>query len=176
MSNTRINHQNLDQVNAFTQTIKQDSTASRTTDVIESAWPISDGWKQYQSKLVFDKGIRGVNTTPSDSVEDITNCADPMHYFYYGLASDYTGVFASLAASLGVNLKCLVTRVEADMNLSQAEEASPERILECVRIELKIVSDAEISRIRQVEALAQKQCPVGFLCSHQIMMLPECGA
>ncbi|MHB1462655.1 MAG: hypothetical protein ACYC1M_15305 [Armatimonadota bacterium] len=172
---SRINHVDLDQVNAFTQSIKQDPTASLTTEVIESEWQISDGGMQDQSKLVFDKGKTGEATTPSDGVKGDVPCADPMHYYYYGIASGYTGVFAALAASLGVKLKCLTTRVEADMSHSHAVDVSHEPVLECVRMVLRIVSDSTIAKIREVEALALKQCPAGFLCRHQIKLMPWCS-
>lgn len=169
----RINHVDLDQVNAFTQSIKQDSTASRTTEVIESEWQISDGGKQDQSRLVFDNGNAEAVTTTSDGVESDVSFADPMHYYYYGIASGYTGVFASMAASLGVKLKCLTTRVEADMSHSQAVNVTHEPVLESVRMVLRIVSDATIGRLREVEVLALKKCPAGLLCRHQIKLMPR---
>ncbi len=162
-------------MNEFTHSIMQDPTASRTTEVIESEWQISDGGMQDQSKLVFDNGTTGAALTPSDGVEGDVTFADPMHYYYYGIASGYTGVFAALAASLGVKLKCMTTRVEADMSHSHAVNVTHEPVLECVRMVLRIVSDSTIAKLREVEALALKQCPSGLLCRHQVKLMPWCS-
>lgn len=66
----------------------------------------------------------------------------PMHYCFYGLASCYTGTFATMAAMLGIELKALTVRVEADVNFSRVFGLSDDPTMEEVRVKLHVVSDA----------------------------------
>jgi uncharacterized OsmC-like protein len=83
-----------------------------------------------------------------------------MHHCFFGLASCYTGVFATIAAMLGIELKRVKTRVEADLNCSRTVGFGDEPPMEEVRMKLTVVSDAPTEKIREAEALAQQRCLV----------------
>lgn len=61
----------------------------------------------------------------------------PMHYCFFGLASCYAAVFATMAAMLGIELKKVKTRVEADINFSRMFALGDQPAIEEVRVFLK---------------------------------------
>ena len=78
----------------------------------------------------------------------------PMHYCFFGLASCYTGVFATIATMLGIKLKQVKTRVEADLNFSRMVGLGEEPPMEEVRVKLTVISDAHSEKIKEAENLA----------------------
>ncbi len=97
----------------------------------------------------------------------------PMHYCFYGLASCYTGTFATMAAMLGIKLKKLTTKVEADVNFSKVFGVSDEPIMEEVRVKLIVVSDEPEEKIKQAEELALQRCPVVFTLKNPVKFVPS---
>jgi uncharacterized OsmC-like protein len=96
-----------------------------------------------------------------------------MHYCFYGLASCYTGVFATMAAMQGIPLKKLTARVETDINFSKVFAVGDQPIMEEVRVMLRVVSDAPEEMIREAEALALRRCPVVFTLRNPIQLTPS---
>jgi len=97
----------------------------------------------------------------------------PMHYCFFGLASCYTGTFATMAAMLGIEIKKLTTRVEADVNFSKVFGLSESPIMEEVRVKLHVVSDAPAEKIKEAEALALQRCPVVFTLRNPVKLTPS---
>jgi uncharacterized OsmC-like protein len=96
----------------------------------------------------------------------------PMHYCFYGLASCYTATFATMATMLGIELKKLTTRVEADVNFSRVFGSGNQPVMEEVRVTLNVVSDAPESKIREAEELAVQRCPVVFTLKNPVKLTP----
>ena len=97
----------------------------------------------------------------------------PMHYCFFGLASCYTGTFATMAAMLGIKLKKLTARVEADVNFSRVFGLNTDPVMEEVRVKLHVESDAPEEKIKQAEELALQRCPVVFTLKNPVNLKSE---
>jgi uncharacterized OsmC-like protein len=86
------------------------------------------------------------------------------------LASCYTGTFATMAAMLGIELKKLSTRVEADVNFSPVFGLNNDPVMEEVRVILNVESDAPEEKIMEAEKLALERCPVVFTLRNRIRL------
>jgi uncharacterized OsmC-like protein len=95
----------------------------------------------------------------------------PMHYCFYGLASCYTGTFATMVAMFGIKLKKLTAKAEADINFAKVFGISDETIMEEVRVKLTVVSDDPIEKIKQAEELALQRCPVVFTLGNPVKLV-----
>jgi uncharacterized OsmC-like protein len=169
----RVNNVDVDKMNEFAGKIQQDPAAAKRTQVIEGEWLLKDGGPQFRSKIKFEGGETVFEMDGPTMMGGGGTLPGPMHYCFYGLASCYTGVFASVAASMGIVLKSLTTRVEADINFSQVFGIGTEPIMEEVRIILQVASDAPEARIREAEALALERCPVVFTMRNIIPLKPS---
>jgi len=78
-----------------------------------------------------------------------------------------------MAAMLGIKLKKLTTRVEADVNFSRVFGLGDQPIIEEVRITLHVVSDAPEEKIKEVETLALQRCPVVFTLRNPVKLTPR---
>ncbi|MFQ5827374.1 MAG: OsmC family protein, partial [Dehalococcoidia bacterium] len=89
-----------------------------------------------------------------------------------GLVSCYTATFATVAAQMGLTLKKLSARLEADLNFSRVFGLSQDPIMEEVRITLSVESDAPKHKLEEVERLAYERCPAVFALTSQVRFKP----
>jgi len=170
---SRFNNVDLTKMEGFAEQIRQEPSKARKTQVIEGEWLLGDGGPQFRSTVTFEGGEATFEVDNPTFMGGGGTLPGPMHYCFYGLASCYTGVFASTAAALGVELKSLRTRVEGDINFSKVFGITDEPIMLGVRVILLVVSDAPEEKIRQAEALALERCPVVFTLRNQIPLKPS---
>jgi uncharacterized OsmC-like protein len=170
---SRINNVDLQRMDEFTTQVREDPSKSRRTQVIEGEWILDDSGPQFTSTVAFEAGKATFQADNPTFMGGSGSLPGPMHYCFFGLASCYTGVFASMAASLGVELKSLTARVEADVNFSKVFGLGEEPIMEEVRVILKAVSDAPEEKIREAERLALERCPVVFTLRNVIKLTPS---
>jgi uncharacterized OsmC-like protein len=171
MSN--INNVNVEGVKSFETQIKNDLASARKTQVIEGEWILEEGNKQFLSRIKFEGGETEFMVDNPTFMGGSGSLPGPMHYCFYGLASCYTGTFATMAAMLGIKLKKLTTKVEADLNFSKVFGISDEPIIEEVRVKLTVVSDAPEEKIKQAEELALQRCPVVFTLRNPVKLVPS---
>ena len=170
---TRINNVDIDKVKAFGEQIIIGHSNARNTQVIEGEWLLKEGGAQFQSTIEFVGGQTIFEMDNPTFMGGSGNLPGPMHYFFYGLASCYTGTFATMTAMLGIKLKKLTTRVEADVNFSQVFGLEDQPIMEEVRITLHVVSDAPEEKIKEAETLALQRCPVVFTLINPVKLTPR---
>lgn len=170
---TRINNVDIDKVKAFGEQLKIDPSKARKTQVIEGEWILKEGGTQFQSLIKFEGGQATFEVDNPTFMGGGGNLPGPMHYCFFGLASCYTGTFATMAAMLGINLKKLITRVEADINFSGVFGAGDQPIMEEVRVVLHVVSDAPEEKIKEAETLALQRCPVVFTLRNPVKLTPS---
>ncbi|MEW6195584.1 MAG: OsmC family protein [Bacteroidota bacterium] len=168
----KINNVNLAGVKAFEEQIKKDSSAARKTQGVEGEWVLEEGGAQFISKIKFEGGETEFKVDNPTFMGGSGSLPGPMHYCFYGLASCYTGTFATMAAMLGIKLKKLTTKVEADVNFSKVFGISEEPIMEEVRVKLTVVSDEPEEKIKQAEELALQRCPVVFTLKNPVKLVP----
>jgi uncharacterized OsmC-like protein len=169
----RLNNVDLQKVKDFEDQIKNDPSASKKTQIIEGEWMASDNKAQFQSNIEFEGGTTQFTVDNPTFMGGGGNFPGPMHYCFFGLASCYTGTFATMAAMLGVEIKSLTTRVEADINFSRVFGVSEDPTLEEVRVILNVQSDAPEDKIKEAEKLALERCPVVFTLRNPVKLVSK---
>jgi len=167
------NNVNIEKIKAFGEQLKSNPLNTRKTQVIEGEWLLNEGGAQFQSIIKFEGGQAIFEMDNPTFMGGSGKLPGPMHYCFYGLASCYTGIFASMASMLGIKLKKLTARVEADINFSQVFGLEDQPIMEEVRITLNVVSDAPEDKIKEAEALALKRCPVVYTLRNPVKLTPK---
>ncbi|HBU70495.1 MAG TPA: disulfide bond formation regulator [Elusimicrobia bacterium] len=169
----KLNNVDMGKVMEFGGQIRNDSSKARRTQVVEGEWLIKEGGPQFQSAVTFEGGQTMFEVDNPTFMGGGGKYPGPMHYCFFGLASCYTGTFATMAAMLGIEIKKLTTRVEADVNFSKVFGLSESPIMEEVRVKLHVVSDAPAEKIKEAEALALQRCPVVFTLRNPVKLTPS---
>jgi len=169
----RINNVDVQNVQSFETQIKNDPAAAKKTQVVEGEWMLENGDVQFQSNIKFEGGETVFKVDNPTFMGGGGKLPGPMHYCFYGLASCYTGTFATMAAMLGVQLKKLTTKVEADVNFSRVFGVSDVPTIEEVRVTLRVDSDAPEDIIKEAEKLALERCPVVFTLRNPVKLVPK---
>lgn len=169
----RINNVDLSKVMEFGEQIKNDPDKAKRTQVIEGEWLINEGGAQFRSAIKFEGGETVFEVDSPTFMGGGGKFPGPMHYCFYGLASCYTATFATMAAMLGIELKKLTTRVEADVNFSRVFGLGDQPVMEEVRVILNVVSNAPEDKIREAEELAIQRCPVVFTLKNPVKLTPS---
>ena len=169
----KINNVNIEGVQSFETKIKNDPSSARKTQGVEGEWILEEGNTQFVSKIKFENGETEFKVDNPTFMGGGGTLPGPMHYCFYGLASCYTGTFATMAAMLGIKLKKLTTKVEADVNFSKVFGISDEPIMEEVRVMLTVVSDEPEEKIKQAEELALQRCPVVYTLKNPVKLVPS---
>lgn len=166
----RLNNVDVEKVQSVAREFEQDPNKARKTQIIEGEWLVDEGSVQFRSTIEFEKGKTIFEADNPTMMGGGGNLPGPMHYCFYGLASCYTGTFATMAAMLGIKLKKLTTRVEADVNFSRVFGLSDEPVMQEVRVTLHVESDAPKEKIEEAEKLAQERCPVVFTLRNPVKL------
>ena len=91
------------------------------------------------------------------------NNPDPIQYCLYGLAACFASTLAATATSEGVALKTLKVTAMNKVDLRKQLGLSEEPIIQNVRLQVKVESEASGNLIEKIVKLAQKRCP-GIEC------------
>lgn len=166
----RINNVDVERIQEVTEEMKQDLAKAKKTQVIEGEWLVEEGMAQYRATIQFEGGTTVFEADNPTMMGGGGNLPGPMHYCFYGLASCYTGTFATMAGMLGIELKKLTTRVEADVNFSRVFGLGDDPVMEEARVTLFVDSDAPEEKIREAEELALQRCPVVFTLRNPVKL------
>jgi len=82
----------------------------------------------------------------------------------------YTATFATVASQLGITLKKLATKVEAEVNFSRVFGLGDDPVIEEVRVTLFVESDVPEEKIREAEELARQRCPVVYTLTNPVKL------
>jgi len=169
---SKLNNVNIENVKSFETRLKNNPSDARRTQGIEGEWILEDGNTQFVSKIQFENGETEFKVDNPTFMGGNGSLPGPLHYCFYGLAACYTGTFATMAAMLGIKLKKLTTKVEADLNFSKVFGLNEEPIMEEVRVKLTVVSDDPIEKLKQAEELTLQRCPVVFTLKNPVKLVP----
>lgn len=169
---SQINNVDIEKVNEFGEMFKRDPSKARKTQVIEGEWLVKEGGAQFRSTINFEGGQTTFEIDSPTFMGGGGKFPGPMHYCFSGLASCYTATFATMASMLGIELKKLTTRVEADVNFSRVFGIGDQPVMEEVRVTLNVVSDAPEEKIREAEELAIQRCPVVYTLNNPVKLTP----
>ena len=167
---TRVNNVDVQKVQSFQSQIKSNPSSAKKTQVIEGEWIIEEGDVQFQSIIEFEGGTTVFKVDSPTFMGGGGKLPGPMHYCLYGLASCYTGTFATMASMLGIQIKKLTTRVEADVDFTRVFGLGDNPVMEEVRVTLYLESDAPEEKIKEAEELALQRCPVVFTLKNPIKL------
>ncbi len=170
---SRVNNVDLNKVAEFGNQIKGDANKAKKTQVIEGEWLLIEGGAQFKSTINFEGGQTVFEVDSPTFMGGSGKLPGPMHYCFYGLASCYTATFATMAAMLGIELRKLTTRVEADVNFSRVFGLGDQPVMEEVRVILNVVSDAPEDKIKEAETLAIQRCPVVFTLKNPVRLVSD---
>ena len=169
----KINNVNIEGVKSFETQIKNEPSSARKTQGVEGEWILEEGNTQFISKIKFENGETEFKVDNPTFMGGSGSYPGPMHYCFYGLASCYTGTFATMASMLGIQLKKLTTKVEADVNFSRVFGLSDTPVMEEVRVTLHVISDAPEEKIKEAEKLALERCPVVYTLRNPVKLIPK---
>lgn len=169
----RINNVDTDNIRNFADQIKADPSKARKTQVIEGEWVTEEGSVQFRSHIKFEGGEVVFEADSPTFMGGTGTLPGPMQYCFFGLASCYTGIFATIASLMGVKIKSLKTRVEADINFSQVFGIEEKPIMEEVRVTLHVISDSPAEKIKEIEELAIKRCPAVYTLRNIVRFTPR---
>jgi uncharacterized OsmC-like protein len=96
-----------------------------------------------------------------------------MHYCLYGVAACTVASFDTLAASKGIELKKMKVAIESNMNFSKVLGIIDARIIDEVRLKMKVISDASDKKIPELSREAEARCPAVFCLTNPIKMSIE---
>lgn len=170
---SNLNNVALNQVEAFADQIRADRSKARRTQIIEGEWLTQGGGPQFRSKIGFEGGSTVFEVDNPTFMGGGGKLPGPMHYCFFGLASCYTGMFATVASMMDIPLTRLTVKVEADVNFERAFALGDSPTMEEVRVTLNVVSPAPAGRIREAEELALQRCPVVFTLRNSIKLTPR---
>lgn len=168
-----LNNVNLKKVMEFGEQIQNDSALAQKTQVIEGNWLFEREGPQFEATIRFEGGQTVFQVDNPTFMGGGGTLPGPMHYCFFGLASCYTGTFATMAAMLGITLKKLSIKVEADINFSRVFGAGDQPVMEEVRVILDVVSDDPEEKIKEAEKLALERCPVVFTLRNPVKLTPS---
>lgn len=135
-------------------------------------WLFEAGGAQFRAEVSFEGGKVVMESDQPTILGGGGTRPGPLHYCFFGLVSCYTATFATVAAQMGLSLKKLSARLEADVNFSRVFGLSQEPIMEEVRIYLNVVADAPREKLEEVERLAYERCPAVFALTNQVRLKP----
>jgi len=157
------NNVNLDALQVFSETIQKDPSKGKRTNKIEGTWNLETGKPQFSAEISYKEGKLTLEADQPPFSGGGGTRPGPMHYCLFGLASCYTATFATIAAQEGVELKSLKVEVESDVSFAKVFGVSDAPIIEEVRIELQVESEAGEEKIDEIAKLAEERCP-GVYC------------
>ncbi len=158
-----LNNVNVERLEKTIGDAQADTAKTRKVNRVEGSWNLEEGNPQFSARLGFEGGEILVEADQPTGQGGGGTKPGPMHYCLYGLASCYAATFATMAAMMGIPLHELRVTAESDVNFSKVFGLSEEPIIEEVRINISVESDAPEEKIRELEDLAAQRCP-GVFC------------
>lgn len=157
-------------VGKFKETVeKARKEGGKKTVEIEGEWRLGKDGPQFESKIKTEKG--GETTIRSDETIILGGggtAPNPVQYCIYGLIACYAATFAKWAAMDGVVLRKFRIKAQANMDLTKSFGLSENLILESLRWEMIIDSDASMEKLEQLNEIAKERCPGYYCITHAI--------
>lgn len=164
----RKNNVNVEVVQKTVKEMQQDPAKGKKTQRVEGTWNFTDGMPQFASTLSYEKGTITLEADQPTAQGGSGLKPGPVLYCLYGQAACFTATFATLAAMEGIELQELKVTAEADVNFSKVFGLSDDPIIEKVRVNLSVKSDAPEVEIRRLEDLATQRCPAIYCITNVI--------
>ena len=159
----RINNIDVGKVSSFVEEVKKDKSKAIKVKKVEGSWSFEERKPQFASTLEHQNTTTVVEADGPSFMGGSGIKPDPVQYCMFGLAACFAQTFASIAAEKGIELKKLKVAAENKVNLSRVLGLGNEPIVEKVKLSVDVLSEADESRLKEIEELAKERCP-GVYC------------
>lgn len=168
----KLNNVNLENLKKFEEKITREPSQAKKTQIVEGEWLFGEEG-QFQSKIKFEGGEVLFKSDNPTFLGGEGKLPGPMQYCFFGLASCYTGIFANVASEMGLKLKKISTKVEADLNFSKVFGLKDLPIMEEVRVYLYVESNEPEEKIKEAERKAIERCPAVYTLKNPVNLLSK---
>ncbi|MFQ6124866.1 MAG: OsmC family protein [Candidatus Heimdallarchaeota archaeon] len=169
-----VNRVNLDRLEDTGQKMMGDPNEAKKITRIEGEW-LLDATEdpQFRAEIQTEKGTFSLEADQPTSLGGEGTRPGPMHYCLYGVASCTAATFATSAATEGVLLRKMSVTVESHMDFSKTMGISENPIVEEVKLQIVIDTDAGDEKIQELRKLTEARCPAVFCLSTPVKMVVE---
>jgi len=159
-------------VGKFRETVekaRKDPSTGKKTMEIEGEWRLDKPGPQFEAKIKTEKG--GDFVLQSDETLILGGggtAPNPVQYCIYGLIACYAATFAKWAAMEGIVLKSFKIKANANMDLTRAFGVTQNPILEKLKWEMFVDTDASMEKLDKLNEIAKERCPGYYCVTHEI--------
>lgn len=165
-----INRVNIDNFTVTIEKARQDQAAGKKTVQVEGEWRLhSDTGPQFEAKLRAERGEFTLQSDEPSFLGGGGSAPNPVQYCIYGAISCYAATFAKWAAMEGVVLKSLRVKAVAEMDMTRSFGISQNPVIESLRWEVTISTDADDEKIGYIKKIAEERCPAYFCLANPII-------
>lgn len=157
-------------VDKFKETVeKAKKEGGKKTVEMEGEWRLGKDGPQFESKIKTEMG--GDIIIQSDETIILGGggtAPNPVQYCIYGLIACYAATFAKWAAMEGIVLKKFRIKAQANLDLTKSFGLSENPILESLKWEMTVDSDADMEKLEKINQIAKERCPGYYYVTHAI--------
>ena len=169
-----VNRVNLNKLNETVENIRLNRDKAKKVTKIEGEWLLDpEEGPQFRAEVQTEKEKFTIEADQPIPLGGGGTRPSPMHYCLYGVAACTAATFATIAASEGVKLRRMRVAVEGHMDLSKTLGISDLPIVEEVKLQITVDTDAGDEKVRELKRLAGERCPAAFCLTNPVKMVIE---
>lgn len=169
-----LNRVNLDKLNETAENVRLNRERAKKVTRIEGEWLLNfNEGPQFRAEIQGEKGKFTVEADQPIPLGGGGTRPSPMHYCFYGVAACTAATFATIAASEGVKLRKVRVAAEGRMDLSKTLGISNLPIVEEVKLQITVDTDAGDEKIQEMRRLVEERCPAAFCLTNPVKMVIE---
>ncbi len=162
---TILNNVNAGRLARIIKEAETDKSKVKRSQKIEGEWLLEEGGPQFRGEVNFENGKITMESDQPTNLGGSGTRPGPLHYCFFGLVSCYTATFATVASTLGVELKKLTAGLESNLDFSRTFGLSQAPVMEKIHITLEVESEAPREKPGEIERLAYERCPAVYALS-----------
>ncbi|MBX6378377.1 MAG: OsmC family protein [Clostridia bacterium] len=151
---------NLQGLRSTVEKARTDAEARRASVVLEGSWNFQDGTPQFAATVATPRA--GEVTLQADFPPPMGGnglAPSAVQYCMYGAMACFASTFAVVAALEGVRLRTLRVRSTARVNFARFLGVGEDPVLESLRWDVEVESDASQAELDRLLRLAEERCP-----------------
>lgn len=165
-----VNRIDVDKFKETVEKARKDPSSGKKTMEVEGEWRIGKTGPQFEAKIKTENGGDFVLQADETMILGGGGTApNPVQYCIYGSIACYAATFAKWAALEGIVLKSLRIKAAANMDLTKSFGVTQNPILEGLKWEMIVDSDASIDKLIKLNEIAKERCPAYYCLTHQII-------
>lgn len=164
-----LNRVDVDKFKETMDKARKDPSTGKKTMEVEGEWRLNRTGPQFESRIKTEKG--GEIMLLSDETLILGGggtAPNPVQYCIYGLIACYAATFSKWAAIEGIVLRSFKIKAQANMDLTASFGVTKNPILEHLKWEMIVDSDASIQKLEQLNEIAKERCPGYYCVTHAI--------